>query len=131
MRLALYTARLSCRDPDCIDIARGGCDRARAAGKPTPGEFLAPSAALVFPTLRALKAAASIEAKDLVFATYAAAYRIEMLSSYASRRGEWNALLGQARAVLTCFCTEPERCHRTLASGFLAKLGAKYRGEIA
>ena len=52
----LWTARINYSGADRVDISRAGCDRARKAGGETPGEFLAPSAALVFPALAAMKA---------------------------------------------------------------------------
>lgn len=128
--MILHTARMGLRDPDVLDITRGGCDRARKAGKPAPGEFLAPSADLVFPTLRALMATKDEAARAAIWAGYIEQYRWEMLTSYRTRRGEWDALLASERRIMTCYCADPARCHRTLAAGFLAKLGANYRGEL-
>ncbi len=127
--MILHTARVSCRDPDALDITRGSADKALRARKAAPGEFLAPSAQLVFPTLRALREAASGGEREAIWAGYVAAYRAEMLTSWKLRRAEWEALLRRPRVVLCCFCADPQRCHRTLAAGFLGKLGADYRGE--
>ncbi len=55
--LTVMTAHLSHGDPARLDITRGGADKARATGKPAPGEFLAPSAALVYPAIEAMKIA--------------------------------------------------------------------------
>lgn len=141
MPLELWTAQFRIPDKDRVDITRAGCYRARAAGKPTPGEFLAPSAGLVFPFLAAFKAVDEVEralpvprwaeeARAALWARYAAAYRAEMVASYRRRRGEWDALLARERACLVCFCADPDRCHRRLAASFLARCGAIDRGEL-
>lgn len=130
MTLRVLTARISSRDPDALDITRGTADRMRNAGKVSPGRFLAPSAVLVFPTLRAMKAAPDEAARDVVWAGYVEAFRLEMRASYARNRGEWEALLARPRAVLVCMCVDPERCHRRLVAGYLAKLGAVDEGEM-
>jgi hypothetical protein len=31
---------------------------------------------------------------------------------------------------MVCYCRDAQRCHRTLAASFLAKVGANYRGEM-
>jgi len=129
----VYTARISTRDVDAVDISRAGCDRLRKAKKPAPGEFLAPSAALVFPVLRAMKAATTDAEREQVWTDYATLYRLEMLASHKARRPEWEALLRRERAVLCCYCaplTGVLRCHRVLAAGYLARLGATYCGEV-
>lgn len=136
MTLHVHTARISSRDPDALDITRAGAVRARVAGKPAPGAFLAPSAGLVFPALRAMKAATTDAARDAVWAGYEAAFHAEMLASYGTRRrrgpdrSAWEALLARPRAVLVCMCVDPARCHRRLVAGYLAKLGAVNGGEL-
>lgn len=125
----LWTARVNYRGTDRVDISRSGCNRARDDGGEAPGEFLAPSAALVFPTLRAMKAAESTAERDAVWIAYKAAYRLEMLASWRERRPEWEALLRRERATIVCYCVDPERCHRVLAASYLVKLGAAYHGE--
>ncbi len=129
-RVGLWTAPYRTRDADRLDITRAGCDKAMRAQKAAPGEFLAPSGGLVFPALEAMRAAADAAERDAIWAAYAEAYRLEMLTSWRIRRREWDALLVSARAVLVCFCRDPQRCHRTLVAGFLARLGADYRGEL-
>jgi uncharacterized protein YeaO (DUF488 family) len=126
----LWTGPYTTRDPDRLDITRAGCDKALRARKAAPGEFLAPSAGLVFPALEAMKAAQDDAERDAIWSAYAREYRLEMLTSWKNRRREWTALLARERVVLVCFCRDPQRCHRTLAAGFLARLGADYRGEI-
>ena len=42
----------------------------------------------------------------------------------------WTALLACERVVLCCYCTDPERCHRSLLARILGKLGAHVEGEI-
>ena len=130
----LWTSRINYSGLDRVDISRAGCDRARKAGGATPGEFLAPSAALVFPTLAAMKAAPHALARQAVWADYSAAYRLEMLASYKARRPEWDAFLQRERATIVCYCASDLhgvlRCHRLLAAGYLARLGATYCGEV-
>ena len=129
----LYTARISCRDPDAVDISRAGCDRLRKAKKPAPGEFLAPSAGLVFPALRRMTDAVTASERQAVWADYSADYRLEMLASWKNRRAEWEAFLQRERAVMCCYCVPVNgvlRCHRMLAAGYLARLGATYCGEV-
>lgn len=154
MTLQVWTSRLSSRDPDALDVTRDTADAARADKRPAPGDAFAPSRALLRRPLAAraqagqlrrdvrelplflrghaaelhLVAAADLEAA--AWEAYAPAYRAEMLESYRRRRAEWEALLARPRVVLVCFCTNPERCHRTLLAGFLGKLGADVRGEL-
>ena len=136
--MILFTAHYHVRDRDRFDITRMGCDRDREAGKPTPGEFLAPSWKILKPVLdwrRAFIARCAQEGLDEqaeYFRVYRKQYRAEMLASWQTRRDEWLALLARDRVVLVCFCADPAFCHRTLAAGFLSspKLGADYRGEL-
>ena len=135
MPTEICTSHYSTRDRDRVDITRAGCDRAKAANRTAPGEVLAPSAALVFPTLRALKAAASDEARGAIWTGYRAAYLDEIRARWrGGRRAEIEALLDRPRVVLVCFCRDPRRCHRTIAAEILGKigagLGAQYLGEI-
>jgi hypothetical protein len=54
-----------------------------------------------------------------------------MEASYVEHRDEWNMLLMCSRAVLLCYCTDPERCHRAvLARDILPRYGAVYGGEV-
>ena len=129
-RCLVFTGRYRIQDPDRLDITRAGCDRARKAGNPAPGEFLAPSTGLVFPTLEAMKAAKTKADRDRVWSGYVASYRYQMIASYKFRRDEWTALLARPRVVLVCFCADPSRCHRTLAASYLVACGAERGGEI-
>lgn len=131
----IWTAPYSARSAWRVDITRAGCDRAAKAGKPTPGEVLAPSAALVFPTLRALKAASTDAERDSIWTGYRAAYLDEIRARWrGGRRAEIEALLERPHVVLVCFCVGASRCHRTIAAEILAKIGAgigaRYHGEI-
>ena len=128
--MILWTAPYATRDPGRLDITRAGCDRLLAAGKPAPGEVLAPSAVLVFPTLRQLKAARTAAERDAVWDGYVVAYSAEQNARERTRAAEYEALLAHERLVGVCFCRDPQRCHRTLAGVRLARLGADYRGEI-
>ncbi|MFI5297254.1 MAG: DUF488 family protein [Polyangiales bacterium] len=149
MPLQVYTARIACDDPDRFDITR------KSGGE--AGEPFAPSWKTLGPVLRlrqeqqklevdasdALRAKHAEEAKALTQRARAAAreverawvryiddYTAEMRLSYRARRAAWNALLARERVVLVCYCTEPERCHRTLlGKNILPKLGAVFLGE--
>ncbi len=140
--LTVATAHMSYRYRDCLDVTRGGADKARAAGKPAPGEFLAPSATLVFPAVEAMKAAtadikegARVAAEgrlfgaaevergrdlmaegqarlDAAWADYEPAYLLEMRASYKARRATWDALLEWETLTACCTCTDPRHCHR-------------------
>ena len=135
--MLILTARYHSRDPDRLDITRMGCDRDRKSGKPTPGEFLAPSWEILKPALawrRSFETECEANGKDAsaaYFEVYRARYRAEMVTSYRTRRAEWTALLARPRVVLVCFCPEPTHCHRTIAAGFLVACGAEHGGEIA
>lgn len=141
MSLAVYTAQISTRDPDRFDVTR-------KSGGPV-GVIFAPSWAILRPALDARKEAARLldrakaEPEHRVFyegraagteytawVLYMPAYRLEMLASHRANRAAWDALLARPRVALACYCTDPERCHRRLLAGFLAKLGADDRGEL-
>lgn len=138
MTLHVFTARYSTRDPDRLDITRMGCDRARKANKPAPGEFLAPSWEILKPALAWRRAfeerckEQNLDENTEYFRIYRERYREEMLTSWRRRRSEWEALLARERVVLVCFCPVAAYCHRTIAAGFLAspRLGAVHEGEI-
>lgn len=122
--MILHTARYSSRLPDRLDITRAGCDRLIAAGKPAPGEVLAPSHAILWPALRAIKA-------DVpnAFADYREKYLAELRQRYRTRRAEFETILALESATLVCFCADVTQCHRSVAAEVLTKLGAEYRGE--
>ncbi len=61
---------------------------------------------------------------------YAASYLREMAASHDAHRGTWTSLLARERIVLTCYCTDAQRCHRRLLALILARLGATYLGEL-
>lgn len=113
MTLVLYTARVSYGGPDRIDVTRKG------------GSIFGPTWAL-------LNAGRSGS-----WETYAEEYTRQMRQSWRRHRSTWLWLLGRQRAVLCCYCTDAERCHRTLLAGLLVKAGAargiaaEYRGEIS
>jgi hypothetical protein len=143
MMLAVFTGRINVRDPDLLDITRAGANRARRAGEPAVGEFLAPSDRILWPLKDACKnlltsllegkiseAEHSARAEELGHG-YEADYTEEMRRSYRERRGEWRALLARPRVVLGCYCPDAEHCHRGIAARILAKCGAQHRGEVA
>lgn len=113
----VWTARISTKDPDAYDVTIKSGDRT-----------FAPSWSLFKPMLDRRRAGR--RSTDEEWQAYARAYLLEMRESRRARPGPWRALLARPRVVLTCYCTEPQRCHRTLLGRFLAKLGATYHGEL-
>jgi hypothetical protein len=141
--LEVWTARYHVVDPDRLDITRGGADKAAAAGQFRPaGEFLAPSADLLWSAKRRISEDANLLAQGRISKAqfqersadharrYAERYTQEMRLSWRVRRGEWDVLLAKERAVLVCFCADSARCHRSLAAELLGKCGAVLRGEV-
>lgn len=141
MSLRVYTARVSCADPDRFDITRGSGE--------LPAAPFAPSWAILRPALEARNRATllrrgpgkarpgteapSAEAdaiEDAAWAVYVPAYMAEMRRSYRENRPAWAELLSRPRVVLVCYCTDAARCHRTLLAGILGKLGADVLGEL-
>lgn len=144
----VHTARISYRGEDRLDVTR-------KSGR--EGLAFAPSWALLLPAIRARGAfetkwaelGESMERGDeqaerhlaheldaakrewmTAWATYQRAYLAEMRTSYRANRAAWDALLARPIVTLCCYCTDPERCHRTLlARDILPKLGATYGGE--
>ena len=133
MTLTVYTARVSYGGADRLDVTR------KSAGP--DGIAFAPSWAILGPALKAREvaewllkaslwereAAARIERE--AWEAYVPAYLAEMRESWRANRHAWHALLARESVTLVCYCTDPERCHRTLLAGILAKLGATVAGE--
>lgn len=148
--LHVYTARVSCRDPERLDITR----KSGASGI-----VFAPSWSILRPVIDARRAAdrlmtearraredrdtqvaRSFEAEALhveeaAWTVYVPAYREEMLASYREQRPAWLRLLARPRVVLCCYCDTASdgvlRCHRRLLAGHLVRLGAVDAGELA
>lgn len=115
----VWTSRIDTigRDPDAIDITRAGA-KALPNG---PGVAFAPSWGLLLLGKRG----------ELSDREYDTTYTEEMRVSYVRRRDAWRSLLARPRAVVCCYCTDPEACHRTIfARDILPKCGAVYRGEL-
>ena len=128
-------AHYSTRDPDRLDITRAGCDRLIAAGKEAPGVILAPSARLVYPTLRRLKEARSLAERKAIFDVYRRDYLAEIERNFALWTYRFDPLFARTRIVGVCFCApDPEdgvlRCHRVLAAEWLAAHGATNIGAV-
>jgi hypothetical protein len=117
--LLVYTSRITYRGQDRLDITR------KSAGP--EGLPFAPSWGILSPVLK-LRRAGQTFGSDF-WDGYCSAYRDEMRASYRSHRGAWDALLARDEVTLCCYCTDPERCHRTLLAGYLSRLGATVVGE--
>lgn len=118
MALAVWTARISTRDPDAVNVTRK-----------TGHAVFAPSWKILGPMLEIRRSGRT--ATDEEWRAYARGYFEEMRASLKTQPDLWQALLARERAVLTCYCPNPSRCHRTLLGRFLEKLGAAFYGELA
>lgn len=117
MALSIWTARLSSKDPDAFDVTRK-----------TGNVVFAPTWRILSPMLKIRREGR--RATDEEWRAYARNYFEEMRSSLKSHPEAWKALRARERVVLTCYCTDPPRCHRTLLGKFLEKLGASFHGEL-
>lgn len=117
-RPLVLTARLNSRDPDVYNVSRkSGVD------------VFAPSWNLLGPFLEKRKQSGELTDDD--WESYRVGYLNEMRTSYRTNRPVWDELLARKRSVLTCYCTDHTRCHRTiLARDILRKLGLKFDGEL-
>lgn len=61
---------------------------------------------------------------------YTAGFQEEMRWSYRAKALAWGWALTLPRVVFACACEREDRCHRSLAAGFMGKLGANLGGEI-
>lgn len=116
---AVYTARISYRGFDRLDVTRKS---ALPQGIP-----FAPSWAILGPMLELRRGPkADLEA---AWPAYVAAYTGEMRASYRANRAAWDAIVACDKVTLCCYCTRPDRCHRTVLAGIFTKLGCEYLGE--
>lgn len=130
MTLHVYAARITSRDPDRLDVTVKS-----AAGD---ARVWAPSWTIVNAGLalrdharRVLDTSEAPMVLDAMWTLYVAAYTGEMRASYAAKRAAWDRLLARERLVVCCFCTDHNRCHRTvLGRDVLPKLGAVWCGEV-
>lgn len=132
MILQAFTARMGSRDPDWLDITLAGNAKRVTPAEPRGHRGMG---AVFAPTLGLLRGYLSAKDRGTFTAEqwerYRLQYTAEMRESHSFERPAWDQLLALPRVVLLCFCTDPERCHRTvLAREILPKLGAAYCGEI-
>lgn len=112
-RCAIWTARISYRGPNRLDVTRKG------------GSIFGPS----WPLLNLANAG------GLRWPDYVCAYTAEMRMSWQRHRDQWLRLLRQSTVVLCCYCQNARRCHRTVLAELLIMaagregLGAMYCGE--
>lgn len=124
----VYTARISTRDRDRLDVTwKGARSSGAKGGHRGVGSVFAPKATILYPLLRARREG---DLTDEEWARYEAAYTEQMRASYRDHRDAWDTVLSWPRVVLCCFCTDHERCHRTLLGKLLARCGADFRGEL-
>ena len=69
-------------------------------------------------------------ATDEEWREYVEGYLKVMGRSHRVHKASWDALLARERVVLVCYCTNPQRCHRTILARILESLGAINRGEL-
>lgn len=114
--LEVWTARISTKDPDRYDVSR----------KTGDGTF-APSWILLKAYLDIKRSGRDQTEEEWV--NYCRRYLREMARS--SKINDWSPLLTKSRVVLTCYCTDPSRCHRRVLAIILKeKFGAVYHGEL-
>jgi hypothetical protein len=110
----IYTARVSYRGPDRVDVTRKG------------GSLFGPS----YPLLQHfLKLRRSGKETAETWAAYKGAYLEEMRAMFRHDPAPFLRLAAEPEATLVCYCTDSERCHRVLLADILVKLGAQYGGE--
>ena len=139
MTLHVYTARVSYRGEDRLDVTRLTADKHRKArSEAHPGEPFAPSWEILNAALEHRDAvrrflvdnqAAVVTLDGAMWRLYERAYLAEMRESYRHHRAAWEDLLRRAAVTLCCFCTDATSCHRTALGHALAKLRAQYHGE--
>jgi uncharacterized protein YeaO (DUF488 family) len=117
MALVVWTARISTKDPDAVDVTR-------KTGNPV----FAPSWKILKPILAHRRIGQEVSNEE--WKEYARRYFEEMRVSSRENPVAWKELMARERVVLTCYCVEPTRCHRTLLGRLLEKLGAKFAGEL-
>lgn len=119
--LTVYTARMGYVGADAFDITRGA-----GIGD---GLAFAPSNVILAPALAAHRSGDPAR-EEAAWQVYVPAYFAEMRESYRRNRPAWDRVLSETLLTVMCFCTDPQRCHRTLlARDILPKLGARYAGE--
>lgn len=120
--LAIYTARIDYPGDDRLDVTRKG------------ESVFGPSWELLTPFLERRRLRPLGEGD---WAEYAAKYTVEMRRSYHEHRAWWDDLLERSEVTLCCYCTNPERCHRTVLAELVIAVAksrgieAVYRGECA
>ena len=116
--LKISTSFASYRGASAFDVARLSADE---------GSSFAPSWKLLSPFL-AKRKGSGLTAED--WQEYREAYIAEMRISWQENPSAWVNLLSRREVVLTCYCRNPEQCHRTiLGAEILPKLGAVFLGE--
>lgn len=120
MTLSVYTARMSYRGPDRLDITR------KSAG--VDGLAFAPSGRILWP-MKQLEWSQGPAAVAEAWPGYVEAYTAEMRTSYRADRAAWDVLLARPEVTLVCYCRDPAHCHRSVLADILGKLGAVVRGE--
>ena len=109
--MELYTARISYKEPDRLDIT--------VAGRDSVGRMFAPSWKMVTGLKQGL----------LSEEQYRGMYRYLMETSKQDRPSAWTEVLNRDVVTLVCFCRVGEFCHRYLLAKYLEELGANYKGE--
>ncbi len=136
--LRVWTARISYRGADRLDITRAGADTAKRKGARFDGLPWAPSWRILRPALDARSLAWTMRAADPegaerverhAWEVYEEAFRAEMRVSFLAHHEAWAELLAARERTLVCYCTDAAHCHRRLLASMLAKCGAVDMGE--
>lgn len=120
MAVVVYTARVTYTGTDGVDITRKGATGHAVA--------FAPSWRIVTPILSLRRAGRLLEA-ERAWPGYVEAYTAEMRNSYRGNWPAWAWLLERPEVTLLCYCSDPQRCHRTVLAWILGKMCADVRGE--
>lgn len=118
--LSVYTARITYKGEDSLDISRKGNDPF--------GVIFAPTAALVYTYVQLRRVNKGLASQK--YEAYTRSYLAEMRQSYRDNRAQWDKLLSWPSVTLLCYCTAPLECHRNiLGATILPTLGATFEGE--
>lgn len=103
------TARINTKDPDALNTT------IKSASTPE-GEALAPTWQMVM----------DIKNGRITWEQYTQQYLALLRQRYAHDKTPFLNILKRDRTILTCYCTDPQHCHRTLAVDVLQKIAVHH-----
>jgi len=102
------TARINTTDLDRLDIT------VKSAGP--VGKILAPTWEMVMKS----------KSGEITWEQYTDQYLALLRQRYAQNKQPFLDILKRNRTILTCYCTDHQHCHRTLAQEVLQKIAAHH-----